>query len=176
MAMPITESSVTPAPTQVSSSGIQSTSAERSGTRSPRRFLSEDQKREVLRLYAETSTPLPDIKQQFGIAESSLYRLIQQRGVTPRGRLPVMTRPGSKSARRRTALNGDPAGSRQSVRSGSSISRRQTPLLSPSGKAGVNYRVSFAAQRIVSAVDMRDAIRQAEELGAIEITAIIRSE
>jgi hypothetical protein len=48
--------------------------------------------------------------------------------------------------------------------------------VSPSGESGLKYRVSFAAQQIVTAVDIRDAIRQAEELGATEITAIVRLE
>jgi hypothetical protein len=37
------------------------------------------------RLYAETTTPLPEIKSLFGIAESSLYRILRQRGITLRG-------------------------------------------------------------------------------------------
>ena len=66
--------------TQTSSSGAQ---AQR---RASRHVLSDDQKREVARLYSETTTPLPEIRKRFGIAESSLYRLIQQRGITLRGR------------------------------------------------------------------------------------------
>src|SRR6266496_4794152 len=83
--------------------------------RSPRRILTEDQKREVARLYSETTTPVPDIKRQFGIAESSLYRLIQQRGVAPRGRLPAASRSVSKATRQRSAPNGKVAPSRQSI-------------------------------------------------------------
>jgi transposase-like protein len=168
-------SSVTPAPTQSSSSGTQSAPAERKATRSPRRLLSEDQKREIVRLYAKTDTPLAAIKQQFSIAESSLYRLIQQRGVAPRGRIPVTPQSVSNSGRR-SALNGDMAVSRQSARSRSSVSRRPIRLTSPSTESGVKYRVTFAALQIVTAVDMRDALRQAEALGAAEISAIVRSE
>jgi len=131
--------------------------------RSPRRILTEDQKREVARLYSETTTPVPDIKRQFGIAESSLYRLIQQRGVAPRGRLPAATRSVATAARKRSALNGNIAPARESVRSRSS-------------KSGAMYRVSFAAVRTVTAKDIRDAIRQAEGFGATAITAITRSE
>ena len=129
----------------------------RKATRSPRRVLTEDQKREVARLYSETTTPVPDIKKQFGIAESSLYRLIQQRGVAPRGRVPAATQSVPKATRRRSALNGKIAAS-------------------SSSKSGAKYRVSFAAVRVVSAKDIRDAIRQAESLGATTITAITLSE
>jgi transposase-like protein len=74
--------------------GQPSSSVEQKARRSPRRMLSEDQKREVVRLYAETITPLEEIRRHFGIAESSLYRLIQQRGVPPRGRVAVVNRVG----------------------------------------------------------------------------------
>jgi transposase-like protein len=129
----------------------------RKATRSPRRILTEDQKREVARLYSETSTPVPEIKKQFGIAESSLYRLIQQRGVAPRGRVPAATPPVAKATRQRSAPNGKIAPSR-------------------STRSGAKYRVSFAAVSVVTAKDIRDAIRQAEGLGATTITAITRSE
>jgi transposase-like protein len=140
--MTLTEGSVTPTPAPIASSEIQSSPPQRKA-RSPRSILSEDQRREVVRLYAKTSTPLSEIKQQFGIAESSLYRLIQQRGVAPRGRRPVTTRSGS--ARRRTTSDGAAVGSRQSVRSRLSIPGRRTPLRSPSGGSGVEFRVTFAA-------------------------------
>jgi transposase-like protein len=173
--MAIAKRSVSPAP-RLSSSGIQSSSVRPKPTRTPRHILSEDQKSDVIRLYAETTTPLAEIKQQFGLAESSLYRLIQQRGVTPRGRASSATRSVSNSARGRAVLNRGLALSRQIVRSRSGVSARQTPLLPPSSESGIKYRVSFAARQIVTAVDIRDAIRQAEKLGATEVTAIIRSE
>jgi transposase-like protein len=132
-------------------------------SRSPRRILTEDEKREVARLYSETTTPVPDIKRQFGIAESSLYRLIQQRGVAPRGRVPAATRSMSTVTRRRSVLNGKIAPARQ-------------PVGARSSKSGAKYRVSFAAVQTVTAKDIRDAIRQAEALGATTITAITRSE
>jgi transposase-like protein len=51
-----------------------------------RRKLSEAQEIEVTRLYAETDTPVPEIAQQFGIGESSVYRLAQLHGAALRGR------------------------------------------------------------------------------------------
>ena len=78
-------------------------------------MLSEDQKREVVRLYAETITPLEEIRRHFGIAESSLYRLIQQRGVPPRGRVAVVNGSALKSGLESTVSNGDVAASRQSA-------------------------------------------------------------
>jgi transposase-like protein len=48
---------------------------------SPRRKLTVEQAREVTRLYAETDTPVGSIARQFGIGQSSIYRLAQQHGV-----------------------------------------------------------------------------------------------
>jgi hypothetical protein len=41
---------------------------------------------------------------------------------------------------------------------------------------GVNFRVSFVAEQIVAAVDVRDAFRQVEAQGAVDITAIVSAE
>ena len=57
--------------------------------RSSRRLLPDDQKREVIRLYSETTTPVPEMAKRFGIGESSLYRLVQQHGVPRRGSNPA---------------------------------------------------------------------------------------
>src|SRR5438128_12542484 len=123
--MEIAESSVTPAPTPKLSSGNQSSDMARKARRSSRRILSEDQKREIVRLYAETTSSVPDLKKQFGIAEPPLYRLIQLAPVAPRGRVPTATHPASKSAPQRAALTGSMAQCRPSAQSHSRISRRQ---------------------------------------------------
>ncbi len=54
-----------------------------------RRKLSDEQEREVTRLYAETSTPTAEIARRFGIAESSVYRVTQRHGAPLRGRPPA---------------------------------------------------------------------------------------
>src|SRR5437763_12075267 len=51
-----------------------------------RRKLSEDQEREVTRLYSETETPVSEISKRFGIGESSVYRVAQRHGAKLRGR------------------------------------------------------------------------------------------
>src|ERR1700730_16684251 len=112
--MALKEGSMTPARTQQSNSDKLSSSVEQRARRSPRRMLSEDQKREVVRLYAETITPLEEIRQHFGIAESSVYRLIQQRGVPPRGRVAVVNGSALKSRLKSTASNREVAVSRPS--------------------------------------------------------------
>ena len=131
--------------------------------RAKRRNLTEAEKVDLGRLYAETTTPLPEIKSRFGIAESSLYRLLQQRGITLRGR-----RAGSKTA---PAAAETRVTRRQGRRAGTGAVRRQAtaPVTGPA-----RYQVSFVGVQIVAAVDILDAIRQAEKLGATEITQIER--
>lgn len=51
---------------------------------SNKRVLTLDQEREVAQLYDETDTPVPEIKETYGISDSVLYRLLQTHGVTPR--------------------------------------------------------------------------------------------
>src|SRR5947207_15153440 len=65
-----------------------------------RRKLSEDQEREVTRLYAETETPVSEISKRFGIGESSVYRVAQRHGAKLRGRTSTgATRGGGGAAR-----------------------------------------------------------------------------
>jgi len=133
--------------------------------RATRRILTEAQKADLGRLYAETTTPLAEIKSRFGIAESSLYRLLQQRGITLRGR----------SARSEPAPAGadTPATGRRGRRAlGTGPVRRKTTRRV---KALARYRVSFMGTQVVEAVDILDAIRQANKLGATEIMQVERA-
>src|SRR5436190_6965796 len=67
-----------------------------------RRKLSEDQEREVTRLYAETETPVSEISKRFGIGESSVYRVAQRHGASLRGR----TSTGTSTPRKTAAATG----------------------------------------------------------------------
>src|SRR5919199_3171776 len=51
-----------------------------------RRRLSSEQQREIARLYSATGAPTAEIRERFGIGESSLYRVLQKHGVALRGR------------------------------------------------------------------------------------------
>src|SRR5437879_5635146 len=66
-----------------SQGGAESSAGGGTGTR---RKLSEDQEREVTRLYSETETPVSEISKRFGIGESSVYRVAQRHGAKLRGR------------------------------------------------------------------------------------------
>jgi transposase-like protein len=133
--------------------------------RATRRKLTEAQKADLGRLYAETTTPLSEIKSRFGIAESSLYRLLQQRGITLRGRS-ARSEPAPAAAETR--------GTRRRGRrtTGTGPVRRQATRR-VNGLA--TYRVSFVGVQVVEAVDILDAIRQANKLGATEIMQVERA-
>src|SRR5213076_1150017 len=72
--------------TSRSQSGDGAGSRGGNGGTGTRRKLSEDQEREVTRLYAETETPVSEISKRFGIGESSVYRVAQRHGAKLRGR------------------------------------------------------------------------------------------
>jgi transposase-like protein len=64
-----------------------------------RRKLSDEQEREVTRLYADLTMPLSEIPRMFGIGESSVYRLAQRHGAALRGRqTPAGTPPAEPAA------------------------------------------------------------------------------
>src|ERR1051325_5220241 len=56
------------------------------GATGSRRKLTEEQEREVTKLYAETETPVSEISKRYGIGESSVYRVAQRHGASLRGR------------------------------------------------------------------------------------------
>jgi transposase-like protein len=70
----------------VSAANAQAPVASVNKTRSRRPRLSLEEKREIARLYADTSTSTSEICARLGIGESSLYRIIQLQGIPPRGR------------------------------------------------------------------------------------------
>ena len=188
---------ITDAPISTDESPDQrSLSVSNTQPRGKRRNLTEQQKDELARLYSDTTTPLPEIKLRFGIAESSLYRLLQQRGVAPRGRIrradstaALVEAPSTRRARAKQLVVDKAAslGKRQlpratGMRSNLTVSRRKISAVrrataSPAtGASRTEYRVSFAAVQVVVAKDIHDAIRQAHKLGAKEILQIERAD
>ena len=179
------------------------TSTSRSEQSRRRRRLSKDEALEVARLYGQTSTPTSEIRERFGIGDSSLYRVVQRQGIALRGRTVSPTRRNPPRAQtppaRRTrsyspkqaqtpasqpSANTAPRGPRITGRTRGAGVRRasviaKTTALSRSvasqtgGKRG-QFRILFMVERVVQASDMADALRQAESLGAIEITAVTR--
>jgi transposase-like protein len=141
--------------------------------RAPRHRLTPDQEREVARLYAETATPTSEVRQRFGITESSLYRILQRQGVALRGRAPSAKEPVARRGRAAMTRRARP-GQRQRAAARSPAALAPATAVSPAAGAPQAFRVQFQGQAIVEARDIRDALRQAESFGAIEVTAITR--
>ena len=188
----------------VSEPGAQSghASASRSKDSRRRRRLSNGEALEIARLYGETSTPTSEIRQRFGIGDSSLYRIVQRQGIALRGRTASATRPNTQpaqthAARRprsaspkqpqqlasRTGSNAAPQATRLTGRTGVRRAPGTKKTTAPSGTAASGtgdsrrqFRILFRTERIVQATDMTDALRKVESLGAIEITAVARLE
>jgi transposase-like protein len=194
---------VEPAAT-VSEDGVQGGHAitSRSEDSRRRRRLSNAEAIEIARLYGETSTPTSEIRQRFGIGDSSLYRIVQRQGIALRGRIapaaqpttqraqtPAARRPRSPSptqaqkAASRTGSNTAPPATRVNGRTGvrRAPGTKKTTAPSEAAASGTGdnrrpFRILFRAERVVQATDMADALRQVESLGAIEITAVARLE
>src|SRR5437660_12645083 len=81
-----------------SGDGQASRGGQGEGAVGTRRKLSEDQEREVTRLYSETDTPVSEISKRFGIGESSVYRVAQRHGASLRGRTATASAGGGDSA------------------------------------------------------------------------------
>jgi transposase-like protein len=168
--------------------------------RSRRRRLTLDEEREIARLYAETGTSTSQICAQFGIGESSLYRVVQRQGVPPRGRSASSKPAGGqpvqapKTRRSRSSSTGVPAASppRSMTASGQSragrrpnvrVAPRTAPTISrtgsassPTGAVGRQFRIRYRAERVFEARNVQDALRQAESLGATDITEVVRED
>jgi transposase-like protein len=195
--------------------GIQDTSAENAtetqasagrpaGSR--RRRLGPDEERDIARLYADTSTSTSEIRERFGIGESSLYRVVRRHGVALRGRAassvkpnPPRTEAAAAQGRRSSTASGaklatsrsrSTAGSTE-VRVSSRVGKRSARRAAASegtrslggsassrtgGGAPQRFRIQFQGEIVFEAVDIHDALRQAESLRATEITAVARED
>ena len=160
--------------------GAQTGGARSSGSR--RRRLSPEEQREVARLYADGSLPTSQIRDRFGIGESSLYRIVQRQGVPLRGR----GRPASEqadssrpAAARPVATSQPPAaGARtgQGRMSRAAHSEIRTVPAVRNQSTQRRFRIRFRGERVVEASDLLSALRQVEALGAAEITSVTRED
>jgi len=181
--------------------GHASTSRSKDSRR--RRRLSNGEALEIARLYSETSMPTSEIRERFGIGDSSLYRVVQRQGIALRGRTASSTRPNAQRAQTQAARrprssspkqaqeavsrprsNAAPPATRVDGRAGGTGVRRvpgTKKTTAPSGTVASGddrrqFRILFMAERVVQATDIADALRQVESLGAIEITAVARQQ
>src|SRR5690242_18413444 len=137
-----------------------------------RRRLTSEQQREIARLYGETGTPTAEIRERFGIGESSLYRVLQKQSVSLRGRATSASDGAAISSTSGAGLSsrGRP---RRDASAGAHVQRASRTALSQNGAAR-EFRVRFKGQHVFEARDIRDALRQAEALGATSIVEVTR--
>jgi transposase-like protein len=143
------------------------------GSGGTRRRLTPEQQREIARLYGETGTPTPEIRERFGIGESSLYRVLQKHGVTLRGRGTPAADGASTDTSTSTAVPRRRGRPRRGVSAGARVRGASRTAVTEDG-ATRHFRVRFQAQRVFDARDVLDAARQAEALGATDIVEVTR--
>ena len=78
--------------------GVHASDASTSRPEGRRRRVSQDEAREIGRLYADNTTLTSEIRERFGIGDSSLYRIVQRQGIALRGRTTSVTRSGPPQA------------------------------------------------------------------------------
>jgi transposase-like protein len=145
------------------------------GSRRPK--LSPEESREIARLYSDTNTSTSAICSQFGIGESSLYRIVQRQGIPLRGRSAASKAPGRKPAQsstrgRRAASTARPRTARAaSTQRGAPAGGSSTPASVGGGK---RFRIRYFQERVFEAATIQEAVRQAESLGATEIMGVAR--
>jgi transposase-like protein len=137
-----------------------------------RHRLTPDQRREIARLYAESGISVAELRQRFGVSEPSVYRILQTQGVALRGR----------GAPRATAADGaaTPAPNgrsrKQAARNGAPGRRSRRSASASTSNGTTQFRIVYRSERVVSAADIRDALRQAESLGAGDIVGLTREQ
>jgi transposase-like protein len=130
--------------------------------------MTSDQRREIATLYAEGALSTSEISNRYGIAESSLYRIVQRHGVALRGRSARSKLPSRQQKSVANTRSPVPATARKRGRSPASAD-------AATADSGIHqYRIEFEAVRVLEARNIRDAVRQAEGLGATSISAISR--
>jgi transposase-like protein len=142
-----------------------------------RRKLSDEREQELTRLYTDTTMPVSEIARTLGIGESSVYRVAQRHGAALRGR---QTPPGAPPAQPATSGARALPGARAARTAALAHTERgpsgaRARLRAGGGTLG-RFRIRFLAELVVQARDIQDALRQAESLEAIEVTAVTREE
>ena len=150
----------------------------------PRRRLDAEQEREVTRLYAETTTSVPQISKQFGIGQSSVYRIAQRHGAGVRGRTepaestPSVTPPAQPVTPQMQAPAPAPPAVARRAAPRARAAARPTPVArkrnAPVATSALQrYEIRFSAETVVQASDISGVLRQLESLGATDVLSIV---
>jgi transposase-like protein len=133
-----------------------------------RHRLTPEQRRELGQLYSETGVSVAVLRQRFNVSEPSVYRILQTQGIALRGRTTAVATPANGTAK--PASNAQPR--KRAAFNASRGSRSRTTV--PRSHGMSPFRIEYRAERTLDAVDFRDALRQAESLGAADIVGLTR--
>jgi transposase-like protein len=147
--------------------------ADKARRRRPR--LSLNEKQEIARLYADAGTPTSDIRDRFGLGESSLYRVLKEYGVPLRGRTPSQAKAAARvgfragGTRRSTRRSAQPP---DAVRSG--LNGRKGTASTPNATTK-RFLVRFSVDQVFVATDIHDVLRQVDALCVADVVSIVRA-
>jgi len=113
--------------------------------------LTTDQQREIARLYTVGGASVDEIREQFAIGDSSLYRVLQKQRVPLRGRRSTVATTAKPAATATTA-----------------------PAATSANGRLIRFRVDYKGEQVFAAHDALDALRQATAVGASDVFAIAR--
>ena len=142
-------------------------------THTARRRLTLDQEQNIARMYAAGGASNGEIRRTFEISEPTLYRVLQKHSV-PLHRRGTPSAKASNVGRRAAAL-----GLKSRAHRSTGAVQVLVPtapgvtILSSGGSAG-QFRVVFRGERVFDALDIRDALRQAQSAGGLDVLAIRR--
>ena len=140
-------------PTAATSRAVADDNARRRPGRRPK--LTSSQQDEVVRLYGDATVSTAAIRERFGIQDATLYRLLQRRGVSPRGR----------TAAPRSSRRGRPVATPRAAR------RTAAPAESLKQHS---FSVNFRGVSVVRGRSALEVVRELERLGATDIEEIQR--
>jgi transposase-like protein len=109
------------------------------------RRLTDDQQREVTRLYAETTTPVADIARHFGIAQTAVSRIAQRYGATLR--TPRLSR---------STANGTP------------VAPEAAPVSSPAAEEAVKLTEAVTAPTLVAEEAQPEGVPQRQQRAPVK--------
>jgi hypothetical protein len=121
-------------------------------------------------MYTDENASPAELRTRFGIGYSSLYRLLRKQGVALRARWASAPEAPDVGKSRLAAA---PRTSRPGrARSNSGKALPTAPARRSANGASFQFRVTYKAVQIVQSVDIRDALHQAETVGATDVFEI----
>ena len=146
-----------------------------SQTRRSRGRLTVDQQLAIAGLYAAGGASTAEIRQRFEISDPTLYRVLQKHKVPLRRRGTQL--PDTHQEAPRVSVP-DQSGQRQLAKGTMRVVRPSAPKARTvvSNRGVGQFRIEFRAERVFDAPDIRDALRQAQSAGAVDIVSIAREQ